>query len=385
MGRHMDNLHDFLSWKPRLFEEMRPVSAREVTASDGKKLIQVCSTQYLGATWNDSLRSVFRHVLELADPVECGSFGSSYLGGTHPLRREFEAAVASETATEAALAFSSGWAANYAVCELCCCICDVIVSDIRSHNSVIHGLRSGRSSVIVADLNANDWQEELRRRDFRRAALLAPSLDGIGGESVIPEIPANLRSQILWVQDECHSFGAVGDRGTECFQEARPDIRILGFSKACGTVGAVACGSIQIIDALSQLGSPWIFSTTVPPLWWKLNFQLLPLIVQLEPERRKILELARKFRLSLSGTGIRTSGDHHISGVHFSPGSEDAIESKLREAGFYVKVSGFPTRPKNDPCARVVFSPDHTVEDVTRLALAITSVCQGSDVQSVPR
>jgi 8-amino-7-oxononanoate synthase len=358
-------------WQWREFEELQPESARIVRILDGSPLIQVCSTQYLGIPWDPRARAVFRRVVQNADLAEWGSFGSNYLGGTHRARLDFEEFVTRKVPCERAVGFASGWAANYAVAEALGHVCEVIISDKRSHNSAIHGLRGSNASVRVHDLNSNEWQEVFREQIKGKIGLFSPSVEGITGDVVNPIIPPEYRGQVLWAQDECHSFGTVGSDGFAIPGGMKPDLRILGLSKACGTMGSVVCGDGDLVDVLCQLASPWIFSTAVPPIIWRISLPLLEVVQTLNAERQTILELARHLRGKLRAQGIKFSGQHHITGIPLQADRANDFEAALRTAGFFVKVSQYPSRPLDCPAARICFTPFHTIGDVDRLCEVI--------------
>jgi 8-amino-7-oxononanoate synthase len=354
----------------RRFDQVEPVNGRTVRIGE-VVLVQCCSTQYLGTPWTLQGQEAIVRVLANASPSSWGAFGSNFLGGTHESRLLLEKDTAERTGYPAALAFASGWAANYALGEAIGRVCDLVVSDKRSHNSVIHGLRAGKSKVLVSDLNAVDVEAVVGAIAPSKLAVFSPALEGITGEHVSPVWTTSLKERSLWIRDDCHSFGALGQLGTEDFDGRKPDVRVLGFSKACGVMGAVVCSTAEFIDLLAQLAAPWIFSTAVPPILWEMNRAVLAVVVNMSAERAKILNLAKELRNALSQSGIQPMGVFHISGVPVPLEKLGEFESSLREAGYFVKVSQYPSRPPDDPCARVCFSPEHTSSDVTAFSQAV--------------
>lgn len=355
-------------WQWRRYEKVRPLSARTVMVDSGDVLIQACSTQYLGIPWDERAAQIIKGVTDDEPTSHWCSFGSNYLGGTHEHRLRFESQVSTFIGSLHCLAFASGWAANFAISEAIGRICDLIISDKRSHNSVIRGLANTKGIVLVVDLNSTSVDDVIGSRQFTRAAVLAPSIEGITGESVHPQISPLLRKRVLWIRDECHTFGAIGEKGTEGIGQSEPDVRVLGFSKSCGVMGSVVAGPANFIDVLSQLGSPWIFSTSVPPILWAVNSAVFNLVLGLCEERRKIRQLAERFRKQLRDFGVKISGEHHITGVYVSPEYVPSFEQNIRSRGYFLKVSQFPSRPPGSPCVRVCFTPAHTFSDVDRLA-----------------
>jgi 8-amino-7-oxononanoate synthase len=363
-----------LPWPRRVFESVKPISARIVRVAN-QQLIQVCSTQYLGIAWNPAVRKQIKATIAGQSSSLWSSFGSNYLGGTHPLRLELEGWVARETGSDAALAFASGWAANYAVAETIGRLCGMIVSDKRNHNSIIHGLRASGAKCKRADFGAMKVVDILREFKISQGAIISTSVEGITGESAIPEIPARLRTRVLWVLDECHSCGAIGRTGFERFQSTSPDLRVLGLSKACGTMGAVVVGKKHLVDLIAQRASPWIFSTAVPPMMWKIHLAIARLIMTMSEERMRISSLAAQFREMVRRLGLHCTGDNHISGLHLATDTDPAqIEQWFRRQGFFVKVSQFPSRPVDAPCMRVAFNPVHSDKDVVKFAKVVEAL-----------
>lgn len=193
-------------------------------------------------------------------------------------------------------------------------------------------------------------------------------------EAVEPRIPNSVRSRTIVVIDECHTVGAYGATGFECFGGNRADLRILGFSKAFGTMGSVVCGWEDLVNTLRQVGSPWIFSTAVPPVLTRVNSALLPVVTALDQERKRIQALAERFRHLLGTLGVSTIGAHHITGLLLSREVGDILESRMRESGYYLKVSRYPIRPLDTPTVRICFAPEHTEEDVAGLVAALRGV-----------
>lgn len=357
-------------WTWRKFDQVQPLDARTVRIGE-TVLVQCCSTQYLGIPWNTKAQTTIGALLTTTSPSMWGSFGSNFLGGTHESRLLFEQETSAITGYPAGLAFASGWAANYALGEAIGRICDLVVSDKRSHNSLIHGLKAGKSEVLVGDLREVPIETVVGSNSTSQLAVFTPALEGITGEHVSPNWMTSLRERSIWIRDDCHSFGAIGQTGTENFDGRKPDVRVLGFSKACGVMGAVVCGPIEFINLLAQIGSPWIFSTSVPPILWEINRAILNLIVDMAAERTKILCLAEQFRSILSTEEIYAKGAFHISGVPVPARKLAYFEDVLRAVGYFIKVSQYPTRPPDNPCARVCFTPQHTSADVAEFSEAI--------------
>src|SRR5512139_1059816 len=76
---------------------------------NGKRLLLMCSNDYLGLAGHPALRKAAYAAMER---YGFGSGASRLVSGTSPLHRELEQKIARFKGTEAALVFNSGYAAN---------------------------------------------------------------------------------------------------------------------------------------------------------------------------------------------------------------------------------------------------------------------------------
>jgi 7-keto-8-aminopelargonate synthetase-like enzyme len=91
-------------------------------------------------------------------------------------------------------------------------------------------------------------------------------------------------------------------------------------------------------------------------------------------ERERVRAPASAFRSRVDAAGMCFTGGGHSTGVYPPPEVSGAeVEKTLREAGFYIKLSQYPSRPRNSSCARVAFNPFHNAETVERLAESLAA------------
>ena len=108
----------------------------------GRKLVSFASNDYLGLAAEPVLREAAKAAI---DQYGVGSAASRLISGTLTPHLRLEERLAQFKQTEAALAFSSGYAAALGVLSALCGREDVIILDKLSHASLIDGARlSGR-------------------------------------------------------------------------------------------------------------------------------------------------------------------------------------------------------------------------------------------------
>jgi 7-keto-8-aminopelargonate synthetase-like enzyme len=81
-------------------------------------------------------------------------------------------------------------------------------------------------------------------------------------------------------------------------------------------------------------------------------------------------QFAQGYSLPLEGLQI----EDPISGVPIPPKKLAHFEGDLRNFGYYIKVSQYPSRPPNEPCARVCFTPEHSDSDAEEIGKSIVRV-----------
>jgi 8-amino-7-oxononanoate synthase len=356
-------------WPRREFDIVIPRSATEVQTSSGI-LTQVCSTQYLSILWHQEFRHKLGRILQRSNPVDFGSFGSNYLGGTHPSRLKFESELALEAKAEACLCFSSGWAANYSVSFVMTRVVENICIDKRSHNSVRSGLRGSRPSVVEMDVLSESKGENCNSN----SALFFSTLDGSSGTLIQPKKVCAENFDVV-IQDEAHSFGMLGRGGIGDPCEGISDLRIVSFSKAFGLSGGAVLGDKEKIDAITQYSPPWMFSSSVPPINWEILHEALKVVIKLDDDRLRVMELASLFRQELCNLSVENTGDAHIVCVplKYIDGAGE-VEKLFAEEGFFVKAMIFPSVSREYPVLRFCFNPFHSESDIDRLLKAFKKI-----------
>src|SRR5262249_54908461 len=132
--------------------------------------------------------------------------------------RALERTLARWEATEAALVFPSGFAANLALVSSLAGRPDAVFSDALNHASLIDGCRLSRARVHVyrhADVNHLD---ELLRREgptARRRLIVTDSVFSMDGDlaPLAELIELARRHDALLLTDEAHATGVLGADG----------------------------------------------------------------------------------------------------------------------------------------------------------------------------
>jgi 5-aminolevulinate synthase len=189
---------------------------RALDHKSGGEITVWCSNDYLGMGQHPEIIAAMH---EAIDKAGAGAGGTRNISGTTHYHVMLEKELASLHRKPAALTFTSGYVANDAALatlasQLPNC---VVLSDAYNHNSMIEGIRHGRSEKrIFAHNDPRDLERKLADIDPARAKLVAfesvYSMDGdIAPLAELCEVAE--RHGALTYLDEVHAVGLYGARG----------------------------------------------------------------------------------------------------------------------------------------------------------------------------
>ena len=336
----------------------------DVIDLDGHRVVNFGSNDYLGLAADPRLATA---VAAATDGWGAGA--SPLISGHAALHRELEDRLAEFEGTEAALLFTSGFAANSATIAAVVGPGDVVFTDRKNHASLFDGCRLSRADIRVYPHRDHRRLDRLMQSgtEYRRRLIVTDSLFSMDGDvAPLAELAdiARRRDAMLMV-DEAHATGVFGAGGCGlCEQLGVEDgvhIRIGTLSKALGSIGGFVAGSRPLIDWLLNRARPYIYSTASPAAVAAAGIAALD-IVREEPHRRRtLLAAAASFRAALVSQDwdIGDSATQIVPIVIGDSRRASKLSAALREAGFFVPAIRPPTVPQDEACLRVSLSFAH--------------------------
>ncbi|MEW4563397.1 8-amino-7-oxononanoate synthase [Bremerella sp. JC770] len=382
-------MFDPLAWIPEqldllhAMERRRAIHVRSTqqgatVAWQANQLINFGSNDYLDLAADQRLRDAASQAIS-ADGW--GSGASPLITGRGNDQAKLEAELAAFEGTEAALTFSSGFAANAGTIDALTDRGDVILSDEKNHASIIDGTRLSKATVRVYPHRDVDYLENLLKQcgTFRRRLIVTDTLFSMDGTIAPLDELVDLADQyeaILMV-DEAHATGVFGEHGHGLCEhygvEDRVPVRVGTFSKALGGHGGFVVGSQTLIDFLINRSRPYIFSTAAPAANSAAMLAALQ-IVQQEPQRReRLMESAQFLRGALREQGW-SLGDSHSQIIPVIVGTETLameLSAKLFEQGMLVPGIRPPSVPDGECLLRISLSAGHTRQHLDTLVDAM--------------
>src|SRR5712692_10222426 len=263
----------------------------------GRRLVNFSSNDYLGLA-NDS-------VLREAAIAAIGEFGvgagaSRLISGTQSPHLRLEIALAKWKGTQAALSFSSGYAAAVGTLPALVAKGDVVLLDKLCHASLIDGARLSGAIIRVFPHNHLgkleshlEWAQ--REHAGKRIVIVTESVFSMDGDAALLRelLELKKRFRALLLLDEAHAIGVVGPngRGLAAAENLNKDVDVqMGtLSKALGVSGGYICGSRNLIEWLINRARSFIYSTAPPPALAAAALAAIDFISSAEGEERRLL------------------------------------------------------------------------------------------------
>ena len=293
----------------------------------------------------------------------CGSTGSRLLRGDRNCFSTIEQRFAAFKGTEAALYFSSGYAANLAVLSTFLDDGDVVFFDRLNHASLIDGMRLGKArKILFAHNEVAAFEHYLRTISTAgQRFLVVESLFSMDGDIAPLKEYADLCKEagVALIVDEAHAIGLYGDRGTGLIESTGiADDTFLSINpagKALGLAGAFVAGPQWAIDYLMQRGRTFVFSTAPPPSIAAALGAALDLMGEAPELRHRLHCLTNTLRgmLADQGLDIPRDGTQIIPVLVGDNARAVSVAQVLQVQGFDVRAIRPPTVPEGSARLRI--------------------------------
>ena len=346
------------------------------------KGINLFSNDYLGLSRDSRLREAV--AAALASGLPAASTGSRLLSGNAAIWEELEAEFAGFIGAEAALFFSSGYAANVGLFSALLRPDDVVFSDQSNHASIVDGIRlSHARKVIFPHLDLNFLEDALGQSSASSGQkfIVVESVFSMDGDRAplgdLLNLAARFGAELI--VDEAHATGVFGPRGRGLVAAAGGAGRVLATVHPCGKALASAGGFVCCAETLKQYlvnrARSFIFSTALPPYFAAQIRRAVAIVAEADEERRRLQDLAGFLRRELQRGGFDTGrSDSQIVPVILG-GNDTAVHyaDELCRAGFAVRPIRPPTVPAGQSRLRLSLNVNLSMENLGKLANVLAS------------
>lgn len=317
--------------------------ARTTIELNGRALINFGSNDYLGLAADPRIVAA---LTEAVGQYGWGSSASPSVGGRGVLHEQLEQQLASFVDAEAAILYSSGYAANLDAIRELVGDGDAIFCDVQNHISIFDGARLSGAVVYAYRHGDCDHLSSLIQisRHHRRRLIASESLFGSDGSlAPLPDLAEIAeRHDVMLFVDEAHAIGTQGSRGQGAATAlAHRDClvaRVGTLGKALGGMGGFVAGRNSFIEALATRPRGYQHSTSLPAAACAAALAAVEIIVG-EPDRHAVLlDRAAGVRGELlrQGWNVRTAASHIIPVWIEDAHRAETVAASLRDAGYYL-------------------------------------------------
>lgn len=348
---------------------------------DGREFVNFGANDYLGLAGDPRLAEAAANATRLEG---WGAGASPLVIGHASSHARLEATIAEFEGTEAALLFSTGYAANVGTVTALVGRGDVVFSDELNHASIVDGCRLSRAEVRVYRHNDVEHLASLLADSatFRRRLIVTDGLFSMDGDVAPLAKIAELseRFDCMTAVDEAHATGVFGDRGRgtceACGVEERVDVRVGTLSKGLGSIGGFVAGRRSLVDWLINRARPYVFSTALPPAAAAASCAAVEIVRNEPARRRELLQRAAKLRASLNeqGWNVGPSMSQIIPIIVGDAARTMQLAAALRERGFLVPPIRPPSVPEGASRLRLSLSYGHTSEQIASLVATLAEL-----------
>lgn len=335
-------------------------------ALDGRELVNFGSNDYLALAGDPRLAQAANEAIEREGT---GGGASPLLVGRGQAHAQLEMDLAHFEGAEAAILFTSGFAANAGVIPALVARGDTVFGDEMNHASLIDGCRLSRAAIYVYP--HADWRQLeqmlIGASTARRRLIVTDGLFSMDGD-LAPLVELSELAQrydAMLLVDEAHATGVLGHEGrgaSEHFDvEHAVHVRVGTLSKALGSAGGFVCGHRNLIEWLVNRARSYVFSTVPPPSVCAAASRALQ-IVREEPQRReRLLENAARLRARLAAQDwdVGPSVSQIIPIVVGTPQRAVELANDLARRGYYVPAIRPPSVPEGQSRLRISVSHGH--------------------------
>jgi 8-amino-7-oxononanoate synthase len=360
----------------RHLREVASAQGAEIEIS-GRRLVNFSSNDYLGLANDPRLREA---AIGAIGEFGVGAGASRLISGTQSPHLRLERALAKWKGTEAALCFSSGYAAALGTIPALATKNDVILLDKLCHASLIDGARLSGAILRVFPHNHLGKLEshlEWARREYpgKRILIVTESVFSMDGDRAPLRELVELKERFdaLLMLDEAHAVGVIGanGRGLVAAENLTDDVDVqMGtLSKGVGVSGGYICGSRDLVEWLINRARSFIYSTAPPPPIAAAALASVDFLSSPEGEERRRL-LWERINLMSELLSVSCSG----AIFPWIVGDEQAaldLASALQSEGFFVPAIRYPTVAKGAARLRITVTAAHEEAQIRALCKAI--------------
>ena len=314
-----------------------------------KKVINLCSNDYLGLSQNNTVLSEVRDSLIQVSPCS-----SRLVSGNNINIIKLERILAIHRSSENALVYPTGYMANLGVITAISTSEHTIFSDSLNHSSIIDACRLARSNnIMIFEHNNPDHLERLLKNSKAKKIIVTEGIFSMDGDMARLDLLTELakKHDSILIVDDAHSdfvFGNFGNYGgiPEHFGvENDVDIHISSLSKGLGCFGGYVASCNLIRDLLINKSRQFIYTSAIPEHLCVAAITAVSILKKNKNIQKKFFRRIKWFinQLNQLGFNIGTTSSHIIPIIIGDEKVTVNFSKELFKKGIFIQAIRYPT------------------------------------------
>ena len=312
---------------------------------DRKKLINLCSNDYLGLDMN------------LISSKQLQS-SSRLVAGNDSLFKILEEKLARHKSQESSLIFPTGYMANLGSIGTLAQKGDVILSDELNHASIVESCKLSEAKIAIYKHNdVTDLEKKIGCKANHKFIVTEGVFSMDGDLANLKEIShIATKNDAILALDDAHGDFVTGSDGKGTGQhfgvEKKIDLYVSSLSKGLGAFGGYVASKKEIIEFLVNKSKSFIYTSALPS--FLVDLALKRFISNREKQRKKLWK-----NIHLMHTGLKSLGYEINSSSQIIPliiGNEKTaldFGKYLFENGIFAQPIRYPTVKMNTARIRI--------------------------------
>jgi len=362
---------------------------RLLLAGEGDRpFLRMNANGYLGLAYHPEVIAAEEHA---ARAFGAGPQAVRFISGTCAPHVELEGKLARFHDREAAMIYSSAYAAIMGILPQLIDERTAILSDELNHNCIINAIRLSepRTKYVYPHLDMDALEAGLAQaaETCERAIVVTDGVFSMRGDSapldrivaLASAFDARFAENVIVIVDDSHGVGALGEsgRGVEELTGARADVLVATLGKALGVNGGYVAASATLVAFLRETSPFYVYSNPITPGEAAAASRALE-ILDSDEGRGRIAHLhamTARFRQGLERLGHETlPGPHPVVPLMVrEPARTRELVQHLRSSGVLATGLHFPVVPQGEDEIRFQISSDHTPHDIDEALAALSS------------
>ncbi len=385
-----------------LYRELRRLDSPQGASVklEGRTALNFSSNDYLGLANEPALREA---AIKAVEQFGAGAGASRLVCGSLAPHAELEETLAGFKGTQAAVAFSSGYAAATGTISALMDGNDVIIVDKLVHACVVDAARlSGAKLRVFGHNNLDDLKKILQWADKRhqaggltpvsrkpRTLIVTESVFSMDGDQApLRELVEIKEKYGAWLMvDEAHSAGLYGPKRCGLAEELgvanRIEVQMGTLGKAFGAAGGYVCGSRGLAHLLVNRARSFIFSTAPVPAAAAAATAGVRFVQSPAGEERRqrlwrnVAEISNVLRSSLTFATHGGEPPKLSAIIPIMIGAENKavkVAQQLLDRNVLIPAIRYPTVSRGHARLRLTVSAAHTSAQIAELLAALRGV-----------